>query len=66
MVEKVIVMGAVDRGRSWQLFTQALKSDAADVQGGTTPEGIHLGAMAGTVDVLQRGYTDIEVRGDGP
>ncbi|MDH3601120.1 MAG: hypothetical protein OEU26_15985, partial [Candidatus Tectomicrobia bacterium] len=53
-----------DRERSWQLLTQGLESDVADVQGGTTAEGIHLGAMAGTIDVLQRGYTGIEIRGD--
>ena len=35
-----------------------------DVQGGTTREGIHLGAMTGTVDILQRGYTGIEIRDD--
>lgn len=51
-----------DRPRSWEMFQQALKSDVADIQGGTTPEGIHLGAMAGTVDLIQRGYTDIEPR----
>jgi alpha,alpha-trehalase len=39
-----------------------LGSDVADVQGGTTAEGIHLGAMAGTVDMIQRGYTGLEVR----
>jgi trehalose/maltose hydrolase-like predicted phosphorylase len=39
-------------------------TDVADIQGGTTPEGIHLGAMAGTVDVLQRCYTGIELRHD--
>ena len=27
-------------------FEQALQSDIADVQGGTTAEGVHLGAMA--------------------
>jgi alpha,alpha-trehalase len=32
------------------------------VQGGTTPEGIHLGAMAGTVDLIQRCYLGIETR----
>ena len=52
-----------DRPGSWKLFTQALESDIADVQGGTTPEGIHLGAMAGVVDLMQRAYTGIEVRG---
>ncbi len=53
-----------DRPRSWQLFKEALESDVADIQGGTTPEGIHLGAMAGTVDLLQRAYTGIVTRGD--
>lgn len=53
-----------DRAGSWRLFQEALESDVADIQGGTTPEGIHLGAMAGTVDLLQRGYTGIVTRGD--
>ncbi len=50
-----------DRVRSWNLFQEALQSDIADIQGGTTREGIHLGAMAGTVDLIQRGYTGIEM-----
>ena len=53
-----------DRPRSWKLFKEALESDVADIQGGTTPEGIHLGVMAGTVDLLQRGYPEVELRGD--
>jgi len=53
-----------DRTRSWRLFTQALESDISDVQGGTTPEGIHLGAMAGTMNMIQVGYTGLETRGD--
>ena len=56
------VLARSDRARSWELFTQALRSDVADVQGGTTSEGIHLGAMAGTVDVVQRCYLGIEPR----
>jgi trehalose/maltose hydrolase-like predicted phosphorylase len=52
----------LDRKRSWDLFVQALLSDVDDVQGGTTGEGIHLGAMAGTVDLLQRCYTGLEIR----
>jgi alpha,alpha-trehalase len=56
------VLARSDRSRSWHLFTEALQSDFADVQGGTTPEGIHLGAMAGTVDLIQRCYTGIEAR----
>jgi len=58
------VRARLDREGSWRLFRQALESDIADVQGGTTPEGIHLGAMAGTVDLLQRGYTGIVTHGD--
>lgn len=51
-----------DRPGSWKLFAEALEGDVADIQGGTTPEGIHLGAMAGTADILQRAYTGIEAR----
>jgi alpha,alpha-trehalase len=58
------VLARSDRARSWRLFCEALESDVADIQGGTTAEGIHLGAMAGTVDLVQRGYTGIETRGD--
>lgn len=58
------VLARKDRARSWSLFTQALESDISDIQGGTTPEGIHLGAMAGCVDMIQQGYTGIEMRED--
>jgi alpha,alpha-trehalase len=58
------VLARADRPGSWDVFMQALVTDVADIQGGTTPEGIHLGAMAGTVDVLQRCYTGIELRDD--
>jgi alpha,alpha-trehalase len=51
-----------DRERAWQLFTEALESDLLDLQGGTTPEGVHLGAMAGTVDLVQRAFTGLETR----
>jgi HAD superfamily hydrolase (TIGR01509 family) len=51
------------RRRSWGLFTEALESDIRDIQGGTTREGIHLGAMAGTLDILQRCFTGLELRG---
>ncbi len=56
------VLARADRQRSWQLALKALDSDISDIQGGTTPEGIHLGAMAGTVDLLQRCYTGVELR----
>jgi alpha,alpha-trehalase len=56
------VLTRSDREASWQLFLEALESDVADIQGGTTPEGIHLGAMAGTADILERAFTGIVVR----
>jgi alpha,alpha-trehalase len=59
------VLARSDRGHSWKFFIQALESDLGDVQGGTTKEGIHMGAMAGTVDLIQRSYTGLEVREDG-
>jgi alpha,alpha-trehalase len=58
------LLARTDRRRSWDLFLEALESDVGDIQGGTTPEGIHLGAMAGTVDLVQRAYGGLEARGD--
>ena len=58
------VLARSDRRRSWELFQRALDSDIADIQGGTTPEGIHIGAMAGVIDLVQRCYLGIEMRGN--
>lgn len=57
------VLARSDRKASWRLALEALDSDIGDVQGGTTPEGIHLGAMAGTVDLVQRCYTGLAMQG---
>ncbi len=56
------VLARSDRGRSSEFFFDALRSDVADIQGGTTAEGIHLGAMAGSVDLVQRCYAGVETR----
>jgi len=58
------VLARSGRSESWPLFRRALMSDIGDIQGGTTREGIHLGAMAGTVDLMQRGYAGIEKHGN--
>ena len=58
------VLARSDRHRSWSLFTQALDSDLADIQGGTTRQSVHLGAMAGTVDMVLRCYAGLEIRGN--
>jgi len=54
------VLARSDRARSWELLIEALESDLLDIQGGTTAEGIHLGAMASSVDLIQRGQTALE------
>ncbi len=51
-----------DKEKSWDNFETVLKSDFEDIQGGTTSEGIHLGAMAGSLDLVQRGFLGLEVR----
>jgi alpha,alpha-trehalase len=56
------VLARSHRAQSFSLFQQALRADVADVQGGTTSEGIHLGAMAGSVDIVKRGYTGAVIR----
>ncbi len=56
------VLARWDRGRSWDFFSSALESDISDVQGGSTREGIHLGAMAGTLDLVQRVYAGAQIR----
>ncbi len=56
------VLAALDPESSWDRFLVALQSDVDDIQGGTTKEGIHLGVMCGTLDLVQRGYTGTHVR----
>jgi trehalose/maltose hydrolase-like predicted phosphorylase len=58
------VLADIDPEHSWERFLVALESDVGDVQGGTTKEGIHLGVMAGTIDLVQRAYTGAEIRDD--
>ena len=58
------VLARSRRELSWHLFREALESDLSDIQGGTTSEGIHLGAVAGTVDLIQRCYSGLETRGN--
>ncbi len=52
------------RERSWEFFSQALETDMVDDQTGSTKEGIHLAAMSGCIDILQRGYAGLEIRSD--
>ncbi|MCV7310410.1 trehalose-phosphatase [Mycobacterium paraffinicum] len=51
-----------NRHHAMKYFVQVLASDVVDIQGGTTSEGIHLAAMTGSIDLLQRCFTGLETR----
>lgn len=55
------VLSRARRAGAWAFCLEALSGDVADIQGGTTAEGIHLGAVAGTLDLVQRGLTGLEI-----
>ncbi len=57
------VLARFDPDGSWERFKIALGSDVHDIQGGTTREGIHMGVMSGTVDLVQRFYAGMRVEG---
>ncbi|WP_330180141.1 trehalose-phosphatase [Nocardia sp. NBC_01503] len=56
------VLARANRAQAMDFFERVLDSDVADIQGGTTEEGIHLGAMAGSIDLVQRCFTGLEIR----
>jgi alpha,alpha-trehalase len=58
------VLARASREEAVERFIEALRSDVADIQGGTTAEGIHLAAMTGTIDLLQRCFAGVELRED--
>jgi len=53
-----------DKKLSWELYSGALTSDYADIQGGTTGEGIHAGVMAGTVLIALQSFAGLNLKGD--
>ncbi|WP_067903218.1 trehalose-phosphatase [Nocardia vaccinii] len=57
------VLARGNRDQAMTFFDRVLNSDVNDIQGGTTAEGIHLAAMAGSIDLLQRCFTGLEIRG---
>ena len=57
------ILARYDPHKAWRFLEQALQSDVADIQGGTMAEGIHLGAMAGTVDLVMRCLTGMRASG---
>ncbi|UZJ36648.1 beta-phosphoglucomutase family hydrolase [Prosthecochloris sp. SCSIO W1103] len=49
---------------AWRWFSESLKSDIEDTQGGTTQEGIHCGVMGGTLDTATRYFAGISFTDD--
>lgn len=58
------VLSRSHRKQSWNLFMEALQSDVITKQQNGTREGIHMGAMGGTLDLIQRCYTGLELRNE--
>ena len=56
------ILAGLDPESSWERYMVALESDVGDVQGGTTQEGIHMGVMAGTLDLIQRSFLGTVIR----
>jgi trehalose/maltose hydrolase-like predicted phosphorylase len=67
-LSKVVCAGAlaqVDSETSWAYFRQTLDADLYAPENQGTQEGIHLGAMSGSLDVLQRHYLGVRPELDG-
>ena len=58
------ILARVDGDEAWRVFLEVLRGDVADGRHGTTAEGVHLGAMAGSVDLVQRCHAGVAARGD--
>ncbi len=48
--------------QAMDFFLAAMESDLNDTQGGTTQEGIHVGVMAGTLDLFLRFFAGLSFR----
>lgn len=58
-------LASLDADQALEFLAQALRSDSGDpAQTGTTAEGIHLAAMAGSVDLVQRCFTGLTMSAD--
>ncbi len=49
--------------QSWKWYCEVLNSDINDIQGGTTPEGIHTGVMGGSINIALKRYAGVDVIG---
>jgi trehalose/maltose hydrolase-like predicted phosphorylase len=58
------VLARTNRRRSWHMLREALNTDLATSKAASTREGIHLGAIGGALDILQRCYSGLDTRDD--
>ena len=58
------VLARAHRDQALELLTEVAASDFKDTHGGTTAEGVHLAALVGGADLLQRCFAGIEPRLD--
>lgn len=64
-LSRVVYAGALtslDPNASWRFFERSQFIDLLALKGESTAEGIHLGAMAGTLSVLQHHYLGLSVQ----
>jgi trehalose/maltose hydrolase-like predicted phosphorylase len=62
-LSKVVCAGALsyyDLERSWAYFCETLEVDMSDEPDKGTLDGVHLGAMSGSLDVAQRHYLGVQ------
>lgn len=67
-LSKVVCAGALsyhDAELSWQYFCETLEVDMSDRPDQGTLDGVHLGAMAGSLDVAQRHFLGVQPELDG-
>jgi len=67
-LSRVVYAGAlaqVDQGASWDFYRQVLRTDLDPLKGESISEGIHIGAMGGAIDILQRRYLGIHLCAEG-
>jgi trehalose/maltose hydrolase-like predicted phosphorylase len=57
-------LASLEPDRTLEFLAQTLESDIGDQSRGTTSEGIHLAAMAGGIDLLQRRFTGLALEAD--
>jgi len=50
--------------QSWKWYYEVLNSDINDIQGGTTPEGIHTGVMGGSINIALKRYAGVNLMND--